>query len=177
LMAFGGPFMSLMTYYPTFLSQERGFSMTQAGMLTGIIWITGVPVGPLAGWFSDTIGSRKWVILAGFVFFLPVFVLAFLVSGGMVWVMVILLGFVSGIIPPVILAAAPEALNDVKVAGIGMAILTLGMKLGLVVGPPIFGGLIESIGWTHTAYVYTSFIILGMVCAGMYKKAQKASSY
>ena len=146
--------------------------MTQAGMLAGMIWLVAAPVAPLAGWISDTIGSRKGAILAGFVLFLPVFALAFQVSGGMIWVIVILLGVVGGLIPPVVLAATPEALNDVKLAGIGMAVLVLGLNLGLTVGPPIYGALIESVGWANTAYIYMSFIILGIASMGMYKKAR-----
>ncbi len=171
MLAFIAPMISLITYYPTFLSTERGLPMSQGGMLAGMIGLIAIPVGPLAGWLSDTIGSRKRVILAGFVIYLPVFALAFQVSGGLITVMAILLGVVVGIIPTVAFAATSEALNDVKLAGIGMAVLALGMNLGVLVGPPIFGGLIESVGWANTAYIFMSFIMLGIVSMGMYKKS------
>jgi MFS family permease len=168
MMVFSASFSSLIAYYPIFLSMQGGMTM-RASMIIIIILVSGAIIAPLAGLVSDTIGSRKWVILAGFIIFLPVFPLSFHVSGGMITFMAILLGVVSGMIQPVIFAAIPEALNSVKLSGIGMGVLVLGVNLGSIVGLKIFSFLVDW-GWTYAVYLFIPVILAGVIFVSLYKK-------
>lgn len=170
MLAFGLTMMPVMTYYPTYLNEVAGMTLTKAGMMAGLIGIIAIPVSPLAGLISDRIGSRKKVGIAGFVFLLIGLPIAFMVSGEMVWVVVILGGLVVGIITPIFMAAVPDALDDVGLVPLGMAALVMGVNLGLVVGPPIFGALVEKVGWANGAFIFTPVAVLGIVFTAMYQE-------
>jgi predicted MFS family arabinose efflux permease len=170
ILTFGLTMMPVMTYYPTYLNEVAGMTLTKAGMMAGLIGIIAIPVSPLAGLISDRIGSRKKVGIAGFVFLLIGLPIAFKVSGEMVWVVVVLGGLVVGIITPIFMAAVPDALDDVELVPLGMAALVMGVNLGLVVGPPIFGALVEKVGWANSAFIYTPGALLGIVFTAMYQE-------
>jgi MFS family permease len=46
-------FMGMGTYYPTFLAEERGYSLSQAAYISSIATIMVLFSAPLAGWLSD----------------------------------------------------------------------------------------------------------------------------
>jgi predicted MFS family arabinose efflux permease len=142
LLIFNLLVIPLITYYPAFLSSILGFPMTRAGLVVGIMGLATIPSAPLSGLISDVIGSRKWVAVAGFALLAPLYALAFHVSGGMVFVVAILLGFFVITVPVSIFASVPDVMSDVKMVGIGMAILVLGQSFGMIIGPLIFGSLV-----------------------------------
>jgi predicted MFS family arabinose efflux permease len=171
LMIFSLMFLPLITYYPTYLSSELGFSKERAGFLIGLMGLATIPSAPLSGWISDVLGSRKWVAIAGFVFLSPLYALAFQVPEGMVIIITILMGFFSIIVPVSIFAMVPEVMNDVKLAGIGMAVIILGQYAGMVIGPPIFAGLVESVGWVFAANSFAPLGIAGILVFVLMKKS------
>jgi MFS family permease len=50
-----------------------------------------------------------------------------------------------------------------RLAGLGMAVVALGQNLGMVVGPILFGSLVESMGWAPAGYWLVPFCLLGFV--------------
>ena len=95
---------------------------------------------PLAGIFSDRIGSRKalftWpFIVLGIMMLFPYTisdVLIILWTGGM--------GLIAGAIPTASFAAAPEIMIKPEYAGMGMAVLNFRSKSGYVPGSdPVWG--------------------------------------
>jgi len=171
LMIFSLMFLPLITYYPTFLITEGGFSKERAGLFIGLMGLATIPSAPLAGWISDAIGSRRLVAMAGFLFLSPLYALAFQVPEGMVLAFILLMGFVSITVPVIIFAMVPVVMNDVKLAGSGMAVIILGQYVGMVLGPPIFARLVESIGWVSTAGAFALLGLPGILVFLLIKKS------
>jgi predicted MFS family arabinose efflux permease len=54
--------VALGTFYPTFLSEVRGYSLGQAGFLASLASLVVLFSAPAAGWLSDRIRSRRLVL-------------------------------------------------------------------------------------------------------------------
>ena len=167
---FGMAITPIITFYPTFLATDRGYLMAQAGFLAGLISVANVPSAPLAGWVSDKIGSRKWVTLAGLLLLLPLTLLVFQISGAMIIAAMILVGISTGMITATIFTAVPDATGDPRLSGMGMAMLTLGINVTLLAAPPIFGALVDNMGWVTAAYFFTPFVLISMAAVLLNKQ-------
>ncbi len=150
-----------LTYYVTFLSSVHDFPLSRAGLIFGLASLATVPAGPLTGWVSDSLGTRKWVAIAGFLILCPLYVLIYQLSGFMNLVALVLMSVIAITIPVSILAAVPEVMPDVRLVGIGMAVIIFGQNLGLIIGPPLFGGLVEGASWGVAAYAFAPLCLLG----------------
>jgi predicted MFS family arabinose efflux permease len=161
---------SLYTFYPTFLVEEAGYTMIKAGSLFSLVGFLRIILNPLAGWFSDTIGSRRLVGALGAAAYLPVFLLLFLAPHGMIPVLMVLMGIFISIVPVMIIASVPDAAGDPKMVPLGMAVVQFGFNLSIVLAPPTFGGLVERLGWTSAAWIFTPLILLAIVSILVNKK-------
>ncbi len=161
--------LAVNTFYPTFLSTELGFSMASASFTTSIVMMVTLFSAPLAGLLSDRIGSRKLVFSVPFVFLALLMLLPFTIASSMVPVFMIVLGVINGAIPTAIFAAAPEIMGRRQLAGIGMAVVTLGGNLGMFIGPALFGSLVEKIGWATTGYWMIPVLLIGLVACLLVK--------
>jgi DHA1 family inner membrane transport protein len=159
------------TYLPTFLTLQRGLSLAQAALLSGIGTVIGIFAGPAGGVVSDRIGSRKKPFVGGLALAVILLPLVGAVSVAGVIVVVILQGLVFGMIPPNIFAAAVEAVSDERQGGTAMAILMVGQNAGMLVGPLIFGALVEGPGWP-AAFASLAILAVAALLAGSLAKVR-----
>ena len=152
--------MGLRTYYPTFLSEVRDYSLSQAAYIASIVTVTMLFSAPLAGWLSDRIGSRRLVFSIPFLIISVILFFLFKVIDWQIILFLILLGFTAGAIPTAVFAAAPEIMNKPELAGLGMAVVMFGQNLGFFIGPIYFGYMIENMGWVIAGYALIPFSIL-----------------
>jgi MFS family permease len=155
------------TFFPTFLAAERDYSLAQAGLIASLSTIAALGSAPLAGWLSDRIGSRRLFVAIPFVVVAGMMALPFHLTGWSLYALMVLLGLISAAIPIATFAAAPEVMGNPRLAGIGLAVVALGMNLGIVIGPILFGMLVEMMGWAMAGYWLIPFCILGFVAAWM----------
>lgn len=168
-MFFGFSFFPIITYYPTFLNAELGMALAQAGAMVGIIGLVTLAGAPLAGWLSDRLGTRKWVIVAGFLLFAPLLALVFQLSQAMIVPAMLLLGLCPSAIQTALFTAAPEAVQGHKAAAMSLAVVTASLNLSMVIGPPLFGSLADSLGWAAAGYVFVAAPVLGAIAVGLNK--------
>ncbi len=162
-------FMPLMTYYPTFLSQVQGYTLAEASMIASVSTIMVLFSAPLAGWFSDVVGSRKLVMIVPFLWIAVMMVFPFRVTGWQIYAFMILLGLVAGAVPTATFAAAPAVMKVPQLAGLGLAVVMVGQNLGMFVAPVIFGALVEASGWIVAGYWLIPFALLGFVAGWLVK--------
>jgi MFS family permease len=153
--------VSFATYYPTFLSEVRGYPLGQAAFIASIATMVIIISSPLAGLFSDRIGSRRLVFSIPFLAIGFLFIFPFQVTGGMIIVIMILQGLIAGAIPTATFAAAPEIMKKPQWAGLGLAAILVGQYLGQLIGPIIFSQFIILLGWAGAGYLMIPVCLLG----------------
>jgi nitrate/nitrite transporter NarK len=162
-------FFPIATYYPTFLSEVRGYTLAEAATITSISTPLILISAPLAGWLSDRIGSRKRVLTIPFLITAVLLLLPFKVVGWQIYVFMSLLGFVAGAVPTATFAAAPEVMKNPQLAGLGLAVIMVGQNLGMFVAPILFGKLVESLSWAAAGYWLIPMALLGFVAGWLVK--------
>lgn len=162
-------FVSLGTYYPTFLNEVRGYVLGQAAFVASIGTMVVLVSAPLAGWVSDRIGSRRLVFSLPFLALAILFFFPFRVSDWMIIVVMIVQGLIAGAIPTATFAAAPEVMRKPQWAGLGLAVILIGQNLGQLIGPVWFGQLVNSLGWAAAGNLLIAVCLVGFVSAWMVK--------
>jgi MFS family permease len=161
--------IAVSTFYPTFLTEMRGYTMAGASFATSLTMIVVIFAAPLAGVLLDKIGSRKVMITWPFLVVAAMMLFPFTVTGGMITLWLILMGVIAGAIPTATFAAAPEIMGKPQLAGIGMATVSFGQNLGMFIGPTLFGAIVASSGWAAAGYVMIPVLLLGFVAGWLVK--------
>jgi predicted MFS family arabinose efflux permease len=169
-LCFALAFLPIIAYYPTFLNGRFAMPMTQAGLVAGLIGLSTLVGAPLAGWLSDRLRTRKWVIVAGFGLLVPMLALVFQLPRTTIVPVLLLLGLCASAIPTMAFAAAPESVEDPRSAAMSLALVTAGMNLGTVIGPPLFGRLADTLGWAAAGYALVVPLLLGALVVGLNRK-------
>jgi predicted MFS family arabinose efflux permease len=157
------------TYYPTFLSTQRGFSLAGAASLASLSLPVGVLLAPFAGLLTDRVGARKPFILVSFAALAVWMAFPFSISAGLIPAALVVVGLLSVVIPTATFSAAPEVMGGPHLAGIGLAVIILWQNLGQLLGPAIFGGLVEKVGWVAAGYWMIPVLLVGVVAIWLTK--------
>jgi MFS family permease len=128
-----------------------------------LIALMAVFSSPLGGVISDRIGSRKKLVALPLAVMGAMFLFPFQVSVGSIAAVMILIGIFFGPIPTATFAAVPEVMPSPQLIGIGMGVVALGQNLGMVIGPAMFGKLVDSMGWAAAGYSMIPIAAIGVV--------------
>jgi FSR family fosmidomycin resistance protein-like MFS transporter len=152
---------ALTTYLPTFMSEE-GANLLIAGASLSILEAAGV-VGALSGGaISDRVG-RRWVLLASMVT-TPLLMFIFLaVNGWMQFPLLLILGFASLSVTPVIMALVQESFpeNRALANGVYMA-LGFALRSGVTVVMGVMGDLF-GLHWAFNASAVIALVGVPLV--------------
>jgi MFS family permease len=140
------------TYYPTFLKTIQNFSLAEASYVTSIKMAVCIILAPFVGWFIDRVGSPKKTIMGSFVGLAVVMGLTFNLSGWQVSALMAALGFIAAAIAPATFSSVANVTKPGRPIGITIAALMIGQNLGQLLGPLVFGGLVQKIGWLPAGY-------------------------
>jgi len=157
------------TYYPTFLHEARAMPLSQAARVASVSSLVILFSAPAAGWLSDRIGSRRLVFSLPFLGIAVLFLFPFHLTGGWIILYMALQGLIAGAVPTAVFAAAPEVMPRPQWAGFGLAVILVGQNLGQLVGPVLFGGLAERLGWASAGYLMIPVCLLGFASGWMVK--------
>jgi predicted MFS family arabinose efflux permease len=158
--------VSILTYYPTFLVQERGYDLGVASSLTSVSMAAGLVSMPVAGFASDRLGTRKVILIASMLVMAALMLLPFrIVDAWQILALLVGLGLASGAVGAMTFAAAPEVMASPRLAAAGMSVITLGQYAGFFVGPALFGWVVETLGWDSAALFMVPIVLLGTLAA------------
>lgn len=135
------------TFLPTFLVEQRGLPLAQAARLAVIPTFITIFSAPAGGVLSDKIGSRKKPLLVGIALGGVLVGLWGVATGAAFIALLILSGLVLGLAPTAIFSGAIEVVGDERGGGLTMAVIMVGQSAGMLLGPVIFGTLIQTAGW------------------------------
>jgi MFS family permease len=157
------------TYYPTFLNQVREYPLAQAAFISSITTILVLFSAPVSGWVSDRIGSRRLVFSLPFLAVAVSLIFPFQVTGWQILAIAAAQGIIVGAIPTAIFAAVSEVMRKPEWAGLGLAVIVIGQNVGQLVGPILFGEIVQRSGWIMAGYLMIPFCLLGFISAWMVK--------
>ena len=108
---------------------------------------------PFIGLLSDKIGSRKRVYTVALLVVAVLWLLPYKLTGIGIPVFLAIFGVVAGAVPTMIFAAVPEVMERPELAGIGMGGVVALQNLGLLLGPIMFGRIVQVSGsWALAGY-------------------------
>jgi MFS family permease len=154
------------TFFPTFLATVRGMPLARASLLASISTLITIFSCTAGGLVSDRIGSRRWPFVAGLAVSGLLLPLTGSLTAAPLIVLVVVIGLVMGLIPTNIFSAAVEAAGDERQSGLAMAIIMVGQNSGMLLGPLIFGALVESAGGWPLAFASLAVMALLGATAG-----------
>lgn len=168
-MVFNIMVLSISTFMPVFLQTERGFTLVKASSSASIVMIVALIIGPLTGVLIDIIKSFKKPMLVGLIMSAVMVFFIFSATGGMIYVVLILIGVSVGMISTGLLSAAPEVMKSPATVGIGMSIIMFGQNIGMFAGPAMMGTIIQSFGWSAVGYVLAPIMAVGALITVLVK--------
>jgi MFS family permease len=149
---FSFSFTSFLTWAPTFLRDVHGFSLARASFLMSVMAMLGIIGCPISGWISDRIGSRKIVCVIPMMTMLILWPLASVAGATLFSLLAMAIAFLAGFPPAGIFSAASEVVRDEKLRGMAMGVIQVGQNVGLLLGPLVFGSIIQFFGGWHMAF-------------------------
>jgi predicted MFS family arabinose efflux permease len=161
--------VALGTYYPTFLSEVRGYSLGQAGFLSSLASLVVLASAPAAGLLSDRIRSRRLILSLPFLAMAVWLIFPFQVTGWQITAIMIFQGLLLGAIPTATFATAPEIMRKPEWAGLGLAVVLIGQNLGQLLGPVFFSQMVGSFGWSTAGYLLIPFCLVGFISSWVLK--------
>lgn len=156
--------MSLMSYYPTYLIQVQGFTPVQASLPLILGTTASLFASIIAGAILDKAPSRKLFILIPFVCIAVLNLFPFRIPAEYAWVWMVVNGIVGG--GPLAVATfsyVPWIMKKTEWAGLGMAAVVMGQNLGVLIGTPLFGAIVEKSGWVAGGIWMIPVLMLGLV--------------
>jgi len=163
-------YIAFIVWAPTFLHQIRHISLAHASLVVSATSVLTIIASPTAGWISDKIGSRKLICVLPLILMAALFPLNFNAGETLFLVLAIAIGFVGGFVPTGVFSAGVEVVGDEKLGGMAMAVIQIGQNSGMLLGPLVFGWLLESgAGWQTAFWILTPVSILGAISAWIAK--------
>ena len=169
---FNTAFIAFVTWGPTFLNNQRGITLTDASFQISLLSVLGIIACPTAGLVSDRIGSRKTILVWPMLLMALLFPFCYAAEGGVFLLLVIALGFIGGFVPTGVFAGAVEAAADERLTGMAMAVIQIGQNTGMLLGPLLFGWLVDYTGGWATGFWVLAPVCLSGAIAGWIAKVR-----
>ena len=151
---------SFMTFLPILAATYLGLSLTLIGALLAVHVILMSMLGTIGGRIADRFNRRVLIIIGNIIF---IAYLALIPLTRNFWQLLgpCLLGGLGGAIS--VPAASALIVEEGKKFGMGsaMAIFTMAMSLGMIIGPIISGGIAESLGTISVFYFASAVGVVG----------------
>jgi MFS family permease len=149
---------------PVYLNSARGYSLGEAALIVSVSWLATIVGCPLIGMISDRIGSRKKVYTAALLIVAVLWLFPYHLSGVAIPFFLAVFGLATGALPTMVIAALPEVVERPELAGIGMGGVVTLQNLGLLLGPVIFGRIVQVSGnWAVAGYAMIPMTLLAVV--------------
>ena len=161
-------FNIVMIWLPTYLLQTRATDATTAAMLTALFVFVNIFGNVTGSWLVHRNAPRGLVIGATFVLTTAAFVAMF--SGGLAdgwrYACVLAYGFVTGNIPPTVIAGGARYARAPGEAGSIQGLIVQCSNFGTFVGPPLVAAAVTHGGsWNAALYVILPAATLGLALA------------
>ena len=148
---------------PTFLQAERGYSLGQAGLFTGLIAVAAVPAGILWGKLSDRLGRKRIAIMVLPLGALTLYLLSIADSQAMLMAVLVGFGlFSNSAFTPVMVAWTGDIAGKryPGFTGAAVGIFNCLIMISAIVAPLVSGYLRDVTGSLASAIMVGSIVML-----------------
>lgn len=153
---FNAASLSFTTWSPHIL-QDIGMDPILASFLASTIMLAGIPFVPVIGLISDKTMKRKPLMVIGCTVMTGTFLLLTHASGNALVASIIILGIAASMTPPVVMALPPEILGP-SLAAVGFGVVSICLNIGIAIGPPFVGLLLDMTGSTSLSFMAMGFL-------------------
>lgn len=156
-------FWVAMTWGPTFLAVEKGFSLLQSGFYTGLVAISAIPAGIFWGKMSDKWGRKRLALLILPCSALSLFMLTQVMSPAGVIIVFLVYGMTANsALCPVIVSWLADLLNDryPGYMGVVTGVHNSSIMISAIVAPVVSGFLRDSLGSLAPAIFFGCLLML-----------------
>lgn len=130
-----------------------GITQESANNYLGYLCLIEIPVVFLIGAVLDRVKNRKNVAIFASLIYIPILIYSFFMQNpAMLLPFIIIYPIVEGGIPTFLWTVVPETVKEPKDTDVALALLTIWMNIGTVIGPPVTGYLVENFSW-HIAVI------------------------
>ena len=159
-MSMFAPFLSI------YLSEVRGWSTVQIGLMLGISGVLGLVGSPLGGYIATRFGEKRWVVLS-LALASTFFIAAFYVPGIYPFMAMYLIYRFFGIMAMPAQAAITAKLSPPSQMGMGFALTFMPSSITGIVAPVVGAWIADSYGYLSIFLVATGIMYLAVVIFGL----------
>ncbi|HWQ74955.1 MAG TPA: MFS transporter [Syntrophomonas sp.] len=158
------------TWTAPYWSEAFGWDIGVANNYVGLIYMLEIPFVFLIGYLLDKVADRKrfGVILAA-LYVIVLFVSFRMHNPSFIIPFVIIYPFLEGSICTTFWTLCPQTVKKPEQAAMALAIMVTFMNLGMVLGPPLEGAVVEAYGWAAGTIPLALAALLALICMGMSK--------
>jgi MFS family permease len=149
---FSVQYAAFLTWTPTFLHTVRGTSLAHASLVLSFVPLLGLISSPLAGWIIGRILHRRLMCAIAIALFSALLPWASVLDVPHLIPLMAAIGFVSSTIPGVIMSLVADLALKGKVTSVPQAVVFIGQSTGILLGPTLFGGIVDLMGKWSIAY-------------------------
>ncbi|WP_350344368.1 MFS transporter [Proteinivorax tanatarense] len=172
---FGFTLATTTTHLVIFLDQDIGFTPGLAGIALAIFQMGGIFGKPSWGYINDTIlngNRRKGFLIIGLLSALCTLMMGSLVPAGYitglgVYTLVFFFGATSMGIPGLFFTAVGDIVSD-KLMGTATGISLVFIRVGVIIGPPLFGLIADINGNYSVSWLFLSVILVAVTLCFYY---------
>lgn len=165
---FTSQFFSVFTFLPTHLQQTFDLNPAEASLLTALVPACILPGNLFGGWLVHrgwAPSTLLWLPACGLLGIIPLFFM-WPHHPPFTYLILIVYGFVLGLIPTGIFSQIPRLATRPEMTGTIVGLAHSGQGLGVLVGPPLVGSILERTGsWSEAVWVLLLMIAI-LIVAG-----------
>lgn len=149
--------IAFLTFGPEFFS-SRGYSLAAASLIASFFMWGALIVSPIIGLTIDRIFTKEFLIIAGNLIMVAIFLLT-PVSGIFIITLMVMLGFAAALVPAPTFSLPADIISPNRL-GLGFGIISTCLNIGIVVGPFLVGFLRDRSGSFSPGFFLMAFFSL-----------------
>ena len=171
-IGFGMAIMTFASWITSYWTQQ-GMDAALANSIVGYVYLAEIFTAILGGWILTKVKKRKRFVTIDAILYAFVFTAAFHVTGmpGIVLVCV-LYCVIEGIFAAAMWSFVTQTTPDPRLAGAATAFFSMFLNLGMMLGAPVAGAILDATamgGWTYVAIFATIAQLLAALGFGLMK--------
>ncbi len=151
----------VINFLSTYFTEVVGLDSAYATRIVGAQGIVGCIALVVSGTISDKLNTRKWMSVILMIVCGIIYAATPYTGASAALIIVLLIGFFANMVPSVIFSAITYIDKNPETIGLSIGILTTGQFIGTFLSTIIFGGIVDSAGWTMAFIVSAVVSIVG----------------